>query len=160
VRDAMTMTSLVKSMMLRQSSTLEVVPIIRAGCMALSVTDETYRTDPIYLRFARKVLNNTNGSLVIQRLPDWNPTDWKVSAVPIILRARVILYIEISTLSFYLQSEFANLCGTRTQHSTLFPYHLIFTFETVLYTRQWKSYGRINSFEGLKHYSTKTSFAQ
>jgi len=49
----------------------------------------------------------------------------------------------------------------RTQQYMLFPYHLISIWNRAVHTSmEIGIYGRINSFEGLKRYSTKTSFAQ
>jgi len=64
VRDATTMTSLVKSLMLRQGTMLEVAAM-RSACMALLVAKDYYQTDPIYLRFVRKVLTDESGNISI-----------------------------------------------------------------------------------------------
>lgn len=83
VRDSTTTTALVKAMMLRQSTVLEIAAILRCGLMTLSVCEESYSTDSTYMRFVRKLINSTPGSMTIQRTPGWVREDWVATAVPI-----------------------------------------------------------------------------
>lgn len=83
VRDATTMSSIVKSLMLRPSSRYELAAMIKCRAMALSVAEESYKTDPIVYRFVRGVEKVIpRGSEILQK-PNLTPADWKIVAMPL-----------------------------------------------------------------------------
>lgn len=83
VRDATTMSSLVKAMSLRPSTRFEIAAMVRSGCMGMSVAEENYETDPIPYRFVRKAANVEYIGMSIQQKPHIVPEDWKIVAMPL-----------------------------------------------------------------------------
>lgn len=83
VRDATTMTSLVKAMSLRPSTRYEIAAMVRSGSMAMSVAEESYASDPIPYRFLRKPLNVSGSGLDILQKPGTDPDSWQTTAMPL-----------------------------------------------------------------------------
>lgn len=83
VRDATTMTSLVKALSLRPSTRYEIAAIMRSGAMALSVAEESYACDPITRRFIRKPTRVSGVGVDILRKPGVIPANWRALAMPL-----------------------------------------------------------------------------
>ncbi|BAR72204.1 capsid protein [Camponotus yamaokai virus] len=83
VRDATAWTSLVKSIMLRQSTRYELAAMIRVLCMALSLADESYKLDPTPIRFIRNEHKVTYDGQVIREKPGFDAGEYQVIAMPI-----------------------------------------------------------------------------
>lgn len=73
VRDATTMTSLVKALSLRPSTRYELAAMLRCGAMAMSVAEESYATDPIPYRFILKPLSMSGSGMDILQKPGVDP---------------------------------------------------------------------------------------
>lgn len=83
VRDATTMSSLVKALALRPSTRYEIAAMLRCGCMGLSVGEESYFTDPIPHRFVRKPTSVSGSGMDILQKPGVNAASWKSVAMPL-----------------------------------------------------------------------------
>ncbi|BAU58961.1 capsid protein [Camponotus nipponicus virus] len=83
VRDCTTMSSLVKSVMLRPSTRYELAAMVRVLAMQLSVSEETYAVDPIPLRFIRNADQVRPDSVDIFSKPGVVPQEWKIVAMPL-----------------------------------------------------------------------------
>lgn len=83
VRDATTMSSLVKAMSLRPSTRYEIAPMLRCGAMALSVATESYTRDPIFYRFLRKPSEIVDLGLSIMQKPGTDANGWRAVAMPL-----------------------------------------------------------------------------
>ncbi|KAL0101899.1 hypothetical protein PUN28_018451 [Cardiocondyla obscurior] len=65
VRDATTMTSLVKALSLRPSTRYEMAALVRSSAMGLSLAVESFQSDPISYRFIRKPQSVSVGHMAI-----------------------------------------------------------------------------------------------
>ncbi|KMQ93498.1 peroxidase 12 [Lasius niger] len=83
VRDATTMSSLVKALALRPSTRYEIAAMLRCGCMGLSVGEESFFTDPIPYRFVRKPTAVSGVGMDILQKPGINPNSWRALAMPL-----------------------------------------------------------------------------
>lgn len=95
VRDATTWTSLVKSIMLRQSTRYEIAAMVRVLCMNLSLASEAYELDPTPTRFIRKERTVQYMGQVIYEKPNFNPGEYKIIAMP------VDTFVAIANNSFF-----------------------------------------------------------
>lgn len=83
VRDATTWTSLVKSIMLRQSSRYEIAAMMRILCMNLSLAEEAYELDPTPAKFIRNEKSIVYEGQVIREKPNFDAGAYKIIAMPI-----------------------------------------------------------------------------
>lgn len=83
VRDATTMTSLVKALSLRPSTRYEIAALLRSGAMALSLAEESYSSDPIPYRFVRRMKSIRNIGFDIFPKPGPDPAQWQMTAMPL-----------------------------------------------------------------------------
>ncbi|KMQ91419.1 hypothetical protein RF55_8718 [Lasius niger] len=105
VRDASTMSSLVKALALRPSTRYKIAAIIRCGAMALSVGEESFATDPIPYRFVRKPKNVSDMGMDIMQKPGTDPTSWKIVAMPL------DTFVALANNSYYSSTAGEFTCG-------------------------------------------------
>ncbi|KAL0102398.1 hypothetical protein PUN28_017975 [Cardiocondyla obscurior] len=83
VKDATTMTSLVKALTLRSSTRYEMAALVRSCAMSLSLALESYQSDPIPHRFVRKPKSLAEGRMLIHPKPASPRFDWVAVAAPL-----------------------------------------------------------------------------
>lgn len=83
VRDATTWTSLVKSIMIRNTTRYELAAMIRVICMHMSVAQEAYSTDGTPTRFIRKPTHMRFDGMAIYEKPGVSSLKLDIIAMPI-----------------------------------------------------------------------------
>lgn len=89
------MTSLVKAMMLRPSTRYEIAAMLRCGCMAMSLAEESFRSDPIEKRFIRNPHSVSGIGFDILQKPGINLHKWNAVAMPL------DIFVALANNSYY-----------------------------------------------------------